>query len=118
MNTKLLAAKQAIKYALPKSIERTLALFFGKAEITNFQPTYHHDSLATNHWLSTNERFDSAYKKAVDLGLAVDPHTEWRAHVCCWAASVGAKLGGGFCRVRCKSWFLISDHHRLPWNHP
>ena len=106
MNTKLLAAKQAIKYALPKSIERTLALFFGKAEITNFQPTYHHDSLATNHWLSTNERFDSAYKKAVDLGLAVDPHTEWRAHVCCWAASVGAKLGGAFVECGVNRGFL------------
>jgi hypothetical protein len=95
-----------LKAALPKPIERTLALLCGKASITNFNPSYHHDSLATNHWLSTDARFNTAYQKAVDMGLAVDPHIEWRAHVVCWAASVGAKLEGSFVECGVNRGFL------------
>jgi len=85
---------------LPKKLQRLLALAIGKAEITNFNPTYHQDALATNHWGSfvSDLKFKVAYKKAVDEGLAVDPKIEWRAHIACWAAANGLRLrGGGVC---------------------
>src|SRR3974390_3442977 len=63
---------------LPRPMERALALIAGRAEVTGFMPTYHEDCLATNHWLSVDDRFRSAYDKAVSLGLAVDTHMEWR----------------------------------------
>lgn len=52
---------------LPKKLQRLAALVAGKAEITNFNPTYHQDGLATNHWgaFVTDLKFQVAYQKAV-----------------------------------------------------
>lgn len=52
---------------LPKKLQRLAALVAGKAEITNFNPTYHQDCLATNHWgaFVTDSKFQAAYQKAV-----------------------------------------------------
>jgi len=74
-----------------------VALMAGKAEITRFNPSYHQDGLATNHWgaFVADLKFQAAYQRAVAAGLAVDPKIEWRAHVVCWAAANGLKLGGG-----------------------
>jgi len=86
---------------LPKRLQRLLALVAGRAEITNFNPTYHQDCLATNHWGSyvADLKFQAAYQKAVKMGLAVDPKIEWRAHVACWAAANGLGLGGDLLSV-------------------
>lgn len=52
---------------LPKKLQRLAALAVGKAEITNFNPTYHQDCLATNHWgaFVSDLKFQAAYQKAV-----------------------------------------------------
>ena len=93
---------------LPKKIQRLAALVAGKAEITNFYPTYHQDALATNHWgaFVANSKFQVAYQKAVRGGLAVDSKIEWRAHVACWAAENGLKLGGAFVECGVNRGFL------------
>lgn len=39
-------------------------------------------------------------------GLAVDPRIEWRAHVACWAAVNGLKLGGAFVECGVNRGFL------------
>ena len=62
----------------------------------NFIPLYNEDHLTTAHRLATSERFEAAYAKAFALGLSRGEHVRWRAHVCCWAANIGAKLGGSF----------------------
>lgn len=94
--------------SLPYSLQRICALIVGRAEITSFNPTYHQDWLATNHWgaFTADPNFQAAYKKAVAMGLAVDPKIEWRAHVACWAASNGAKLGGAFVECGVNRGFL------------
>lgn len=51
-----------------------------------------------------NARFESAYRKGMNSGHAIDGpegvgkdiHIEWRVAVCCWAASHAAKLPGDF----------------------
>lgn len=93
---------------LPKKLQRLIALIVGKAEITNFNPSYHQDALATNHWaaFSADTNFLAAYEKAVGQGLAVDPKIEWRAHVACWAAANGYKLGGAFVECGVNKGFL------------
>lgn len=55
---------------LPTKIQRLAALVAGKAEITNFNPTYHQDALATNHWgaFAIDLKFQEAYQKAVRGG--------------------------------------------------
>lgn len=100
---------------LPKKLQRLTALVAGKAEITNFNPTYHQDALATNHWgaFVTDLKFQAAYQKAVRMGLAVDPRIEWRAHIACWAAVNGLKLGGAFVECGVNRGFLsrvITDY--------
>ncbi|MDB5813281.1 MAG: methyltransferase [Rhodocyclales bacterium] len=94
--------------ALPYPLQRILALLAGRAEITSFNPSYHQDWLATNHWgaYTADAKFQLAYKNAVRMGLAVDPKIEWRAHVACWAASNGAKLGGAFVECGVNRGFL------------
>lgn len=62
----------------------------------SFQPTYNHDNLATDHWLVTGDKFDAAYRSASAAGLTLAPDLRWRAHVVCWAAANGQKLGGSF----------------------
>lgn len=64
--------------------------------ILNFKPTYNEDRLATDHWLTTSDKFDASYAHAQSLGLSNGVDLKWRAHVTCWAASVGAKLAGSF----------------------
>lgn len=93
---------------LPTKIQRLAALVAGKAEITNFNPTYHQDALATNHWgaFAIDLKFQEAYQKAVRGGLAVDSRIEWRAHVACWAAVNGAKLDGAFVECGVNRGFL------------
>ncbi len=72
----------------------------------NFIPTYNEDNLATDHWLSTDARFEAAYQRAIDMGLAVSTTVKWRAHVACWAARRGAKLGGAFVECGVNRGFL------------
>ena len=93
---------------LPKKIQRFVKLVLGKAHITNFNPTYHQDDLATNHWgaFVVDSKFQAAYQKAVEGGLAVYPKIEWRAHVVCWAAANGLKLGGAFVECGVNRGFL------------
>lgn len=88
------------------ALKKFRSLMRGKYEIASFKPTYNEDCLVTNHWLSNSRRFDTAYKKAVGLGIYVDPHIKWRAHVACWAAEIGAKLGGDFVECGVNRGFL------------
>jgi hypothetical protein len=62
----------------------------------NFTPSYNEARLATDHLLTTNDKFELAYARALSLGLSNGLELKWRAHVTCWAASIGAKLGGAF----------------------
>jgi hypothetical protein len=71
-----------------------------------FKPTYNEDNLATDHWLSTDAKFEAAYQRAIDMGLAVSTTVKWRAHVACWAARRGAKLGGAFVECGVNRGFL------------
>ncbi len=99
---------QHLYHLLPKRLLRLIALVAGEAEITSFNPTYHQDCLATNHWgaFANDLKFQSVYQKAVGEGLAVDPKIEWRAHVACWAAVNGLKLGGAFVECGVNRGFL------------
>lgn len=64
--------------------------------VVPFIPTYNEDHLATDHWLTTTEKFDRAYDRALSLGLDGGNRLKWRAHVTSWAASIGSKLDGAF----------------------
>jgi len=46
------------------------------------------------------------YSAAVNSGLAVSEKIHWRAHVCCWAATRGAKLNGDFVECGVNKGFL------------
>lgn len=64
--------------------------------VVSFTPTHNQDNLATDHWLTTNERFEAAYRKSMAAGLALSQETKWRVRTACWAAEIGQKLGGAF----------------------
>lgn len=67
---------------------------------------YNDGYLATNHWLTTDDRFEAAYRRAMDNGLSNGTNIKWRTHVACWAASNGAKLGGAFVECGVNRGFL------------
>jgi hypothetical protein len=102
------AMLRRIYNAMPRSVQRLAALAAGRAEITKFPPRHHQDGLATAHWSAhaTDKKFQTAYMKAVDEGLAVDPKIEWRAHVVCWAAANGLRTGGAFVECGVNRGFL------------
>jgi|TARA_B110000879_G_C11124458_1_gene493261 hypothetical protein len=64
------------------------------------RPTFADDGLISQHISDflTNERFNNAYREGVNQG-GLENHPggiEFRAYVCCWAATYAAKLEGDF----------------------
>ena len=71
--------------------------------------TYVADGFATTHHVEflNNDRFNSSYREALQ-GVSESlrgVEIEWRAHICCWAASQAIHLEGDF--IECGVWYGI-----------
>jgi hypothetical protein len=64
------------------------------------EATYAGDGFLTTHHVSFlhDEKFKSSYQNAlIDIPASLQNcHIEWRAHICCWAASRAVHLDGDF----------------------
>ena len=71
--------------------------------------TYAADGFATGHHVEflNDDRFNSSYREALhDLPESIcKTKIEWRAHICCWAASQAIHLEGDF--VECGVWYGV-----------
>ncbi len=115
-------SKQLVRAVVPETLRRRMWIALGR--VKDPVPTYNHDGLITYgksvEWMS-DPRFASAYAKGMDSGHKIgrpkgskaDIHIEWRAHICCWAASHGAKLDGDFveCGVNTGVYSLTICHY-------
>ncbi len=101
--------KSIMRKIIPKNLQFTISnmLFEGKMFVLE-GATYNQDGLVTRHNsdFMQEKRFKNSYDLAVRLGLEVDAKIHWRAHVACWAASIGSKLEGDFVECGVNKGFL------------
>lgn len=98
------AVKRIAKFIIfPGAVKRIAKL----AAIENV--TYAADGFVTSHHVEflNNDRFNSSYRGALkDVPeLLRGTEIEWRAHICCWAASQAIHLEGDF--IECGVWYGI-----------
>lgn len=71
--------------------------------------TYVAGGFSTTHHVEflNNDRFNSSYRDALEhvSELLRGAEIEWRAHICCWAASQAIHLEGDF--IECGVWYGI-----------
>lgn len=74
----------------------TRALRFMGYQLVNIRKMYEFDGLHTVHIARFREeqRFQSAYARALRTSNGVDPQIAWRIHIGLWAASVASSAPG------------------------
>lgn len=97
-------APEALKQWLTRALRRA------GYQLVNVRKMYEFDGLHTVHnaRFREDQRFQSAYQRALQASHGVDPHTEWRIHIGFWAASLASHLPGDFVECGVNAGFLSS----------
>ena len=95
----LIVLRKKLLSKLPPPLFKLLVMCvrFYDLRITLGPLTYNQDGLATRH--NADFMKDPLFAEAYRLGKATGSwqhHTHWRTYVCCWAASMAARLEGDF----------------------
>lgn len=99
------AVKGAVKIIISPGVMKRYAKSYALAA----NSTYFADGFATTHHVEflNNECFNSSYRAALEdvPEFLRGTEIEWRAHICCWAASQAIHLEGDF--IECGVWYGV-----------
>lgn len=99
------AVKSAVKIIISPGGGERIAKLATLAE----NATYAADGFSTTHHVEflNNDRFNASYRGALEhvSDLLRGTEIEWRAHICCWAASQAIHLEGDF--IECGVWYGV-----------